>query len=279
MPQCCFCDHTNPATAKFCNECGSPLHLKPCRQCEAINDIGAKTCYKCGAVDPALAIAPEPDVAEPAGETAVDTTLAGPSHAQRRTHVRAAVAVAVLLFGALAVSAYYAYLNSVELKEWLSATWATVSPGGGDTPTTSVRETGSALASSAPAGSVGAASGAAAAPEMRSPATELATVATISPVPQDSVPATAAAAVDVQAPTPDQTLAPVASQPQVSTAEQAISTPRTPRVDKKSTNGKATAKKAKKTATKKPASAQSKPSSKASTAPVDAPTTPGTRTQ
>src|SRR5215471_9532148 len=30
---CRFCDHYNPAGAKFCNDCGSPLHLKPCEQC------------------------------------------------------------------------------------------------------------------------------------------------------------------------------------------------------------------------------------------------------
>jgi len=27
---CLFCDHANPAGAKYCNECGSALHLKPC---------------------------------------------------------------------------------------------------------------------------------------------------------------------------------------------------------------------------------------------------------
>jgi hypothetical protein len=32
---CPFCDHHNPAGAKFCNDCGSSLHLKPCNQCPA----------------------------------------------------------------------------------------------------------------------------------------------------------------------------------------------------------------------------------------------------
>jgi hypothetical protein len=58
--QCLFCDHVNPLGAKFCNDCGSPLHLKPCKQCEAINDHAAQNCYRCGAADPALVIvAPE----------------------------------------------------------------------------------------------------------------------------------------------------------------------------------------------------------------------------
>ena len=48
-PKCLFCGHGNPADAKFCNECASPLHLKPCNECDAINDRSAESCYKCGA--------------------------------------------------------------------------------------------------------------------------------------------------------------------------------------------------------------------------------------
>jgi hypothetical protein len=54
-PQCLFCDHVNPAGAKFCNDCGSPLHLKWCSQCEAVNDQAAKNCFKCRTEFPALA--------------------------------------------------------------------------------------------------------------------------------------------------------------------------------------------------------------------------------
>lgn len=43
-----FCEHANPAVAKFCNECGSPLHLKPCIRCSAINDASAAHCHACG---------------------------------------------------------------------------------------------------------------------------------------------------------------------------------------------------------------------------------------
>ena len=53
-PQCFFCDHVNPAGAKFCNDCGSPLHLKRCSQCEAVNDQAAKNCSKCRTEFPAL---------------------------------------------------------------------------------------------------------------------------------------------------------------------------------------------------------------------------------
>ena len=58
--QCIFCAHVNPAGAKFCNDCGSPLHLKPCRQCDAINDRAARRCYNCGIADPVLEPPPEP---------------------------------------------------------------------------------------------------------------------------------------------------------------------------------------------------------------------------
>jgi ribosomal protein L40E len=54
LPQCFFCKHLNPTGAKFCNDCGSPLHLKPCSECEAINDQAATNCYRCGKDHPVL---------------------------------------------------------------------------------------------------------------------------------------------------------------------------------------------------------------------------------
>ncbi len=50
--QCPFCGHANQAGAKVCGECAAPLHLAPCRQCHAINDLSATHCYKCGAEFP-----------------------------------------------------------------------------------------------------------------------------------------------------------------------------------------------------------------------------------
>ena len=47
--RCSFCQHVNPAGAKFCNECGSVLRLKPCEHCDAINDGAALQCHQCGA--------------------------------------------------------------------------------------------------------------------------------------------------------------------------------------------------------------------------------------
>lgn len=71
---CCFCAHANPAGSKFCNECASPLHLKPCRRCNAVNAREAQTCYRCDsslhAVPTTPAASPERIVAE------ADETLA-----------------------------------------------------------------------------------------------------------------------------------------------------------------------------------------------------------
>ncbi len=65
MFRCLFCQHANPAGAKFCNECGSGLRLQPCERCDAINDRDAPQCHHCGialaateATDPALSAAP-----------------------------------------------------------------------------------------------------------------------------------------------------------------------------------------------------------------------------
>ena len=69
---CPFCDHHNPAGAKFCNDCGSPLHLKPCNQCDAVNHQAATNCYKCGAEYPASFTTPE---ATPVLPTADPTSL------------------------------------------------------------------------------------------------------------------------------------------------------------------------------------------------------------
>jgi ribosomal protein L40E len=46
--RCSFCDHENPADAKFCNACGSSLHLQLCKHCGAIDNAAATVCYKCG---------------------------------------------------------------------------------------------------------------------------------------------------------------------------------------------------------------------------------------
>src|SRR5205823_3192282 len=65
---CPFCDHHKPAGAKFCNDCGSPLHLKPCNQCHAVNHQAATNGYKCDAEFPALFTTPEATPVSPAAD-------------------------------------------------------------------------------------------------------------------------------------------------------------------------------------------------------------------
>ena len=50
MPRqrCRFCAHDNPEGARFCNDCGSPLHLRPCPACDGVNDDAASHCFQCG---------------------------------------------------------------------------------------------------------------------------------------------------------------------------------------------------------------------------------------
>ncbi len=52
VQQCPYCEHSNPVEAKFCNDCGSPLHLKPCPACATLADSGAEACPSCGAAFP-----------------------------------------------------------------------------------------------------------------------------------------------------------------------------------------------------------------------------------
>lgn len=47
--QCPYCERGNPPDSKFCNACGAPLYLLPCRNCGAVNEAGATTCHQCKA--------------------------------------------------------------------------------------------------------------------------------------------------------------------------------------------------------------------------------------
>ena len=48
VQECPYCEDANVFGAKFCSHCGSPLHLKPCRQCGKVADADAKSCQACG---------------------------------------------------------------------------------------------------------------------------------------------------------------------------------------------------------------------------------------
>jgi cytoskeletal protein RodZ len=97
LTRCKYCEHSNPADAKFCNACGATLTLAPCPHCGAVNQVTAAACYQChgellGSRPDAL------DAPLPAAEIS-KPSLRPPSRAIVGTAVLAAVAV----FG------YYAY--------------------------------------------------------------------------------------------------------------------------------------------------------------------------
>jgi hypothetical protein len=162
--QCPFCEHLNPAAAKFCNDCGSPLHLKPCRACDAINDGSVKFCYMCGAPfaerasDSAVAVlrAHRMAAASRGGSTSSDAgntvSERGPGAEQapaRRGPM--ALLLPAVIFGAIAIGIYLlAYRNVLPLKDWASATWAAVSPNRATTAAPAAAETSGASTATAP---------------------------------------------------------------------------------------------------------------------------------
>jgi hypothetical protein len=78
---CGFCDHRNPAGARFCNECAAPLDLKPCSRCQAVNERAATACRECGAAcaapfDESEPAAVLPAAGGPASSTSGDATVA-----------------------------------------------------------------------------------------------------------------------------------------------------------------------------------------------------------
>lgn len=66
--QCSFCQHENVPGARFCAECGSPLHLRVCpnSNCGKVSDVNAKQCKHCGTFFPEIPLA---DASTPAKAT------------------------------------------------------------------------------------------------------------------------------------------------------------------------------------------------------------------
>lgn len=94
---CPYCDHGNPAEAKFCNACGGALHLVPCPRCGAVSEITAISCYQCNAKLPGRRT-DAPDAVPPA-EAALR-----PMPLRRTRAIAGATALA-----AIAVLGYYGY--------------------------------------------------------------------------------------------------------------------------------------------------------------------------
>ncbi len=140
---CPFCDHHNPAGAKFCNDCGSPLHLKPCNRCGAVNHQAATNCYKCGAECPAsfttpkaTPVLPAADVNTPPsatpGDGGVAATVTQPPLAAGafRQGWRLAGVATILIAGA-----YAAYRINAATPDVMEVAWQPIGTGEHHAPT------------------------------------------------------------------------------------------------------------------------------------------------
>lgn len=92
--QCSFCQHENTPGARFCAECGSPLHLRVCPnpKCGKVSDVNAAQCEFCGTPFPKIPLAEagggaatppssDRDQVEPLGEDKPGTAEKSPTAA------------------------------------------------------------------------------------------------------------------------------------------------------------------------------------------------------
>jgi hypothetical protein len=87
--QCPFCQHENTPGARFCADCGSPLHLKPCPKCGKVDDVAVKLCAGCGMVFPPIALAHGGEVIDPNGADAAGKAAAEAAALGRRASDKA----------------------------------------------------------------------------------------------------------------------------------------------------------------------------------------------
>ena len=98
---CRFCDHRNPAAAKFCSACGGALHLAPCPHCGAVSDVAATVCYQCRGQLPGH----KTDALEPAPAAVNVTTGATPASPASNNAISLFRLPALLILGVAGVVA------------------------------------------------------------------------------------------------------------------------------------------------------------------------------
>jgi hypothetical protein len=160
--RCPFCQHPNPEHAKFCNECGNTLGLKPCTKCDAVNAASALECHSCGERFGASgSSSASEDASGPVGSTdpssvvrALETLpVEHALHEGRRGNARfarpvrasrprlVAAVVLVIVLGGL-----YGYRQSTHPGAWIDAQWVRSMLKGADAPTMEAsKKPGSAL--------------------------------------------------------------------------------------------------------------------------------------
>jgi len=110
---CQYCEHANPADAKFCAGCGAPLHLIPCPLCGAVNQKTSKTCYHCHgelreSTEILLASAPASASEEAAGN-AESAAMPSPYVPRPVSSQRQPIVVVAIILAAFTVAGYFAY--------------------------------------------------------------------------------------------------------------------------------------------------------------------------
>ena len=75
---CPYCTFRNERGARFCADCGAPLHLKPCPKCSKVDDVMVRQCLGCGTAFPQIELydpetgesigAPPPEGEKPSAE-------------------------------------------------------------------------------------------------------------------------------------------------------------------------------------------------------------------
>jgi ribosomal protein L40E len=101
---CPFCEKSNPPDAKFCSACGGALHLAPCPNCGAVNDVSAASCFQCGT-----------QLAGREAEPAQTEPAAVPGAAARRNRQPAWIAAAVAMLVGIGTLGYYALATRTEV--------------------------------------------------------------------------------------------------------------------------------------------------------------------
>ncbi len=111
---CQYCEHANPADAKFCTGCGAPLHLIPCPTCGAVNQKTSKSCYQCHgelreSTEILLANAPASASEAAAGDAESSAAMPSTYTPPPATPQRQPLFVVTIIFVAFASAAYFAY--------------------------------------------------------------------------------------------------------------------------------------------------------------------------
>lgn len=112
---CSFCQHENRPGARFCAECGSPLHLKVCQECGKVSDVTSLKCESCGVIFPEIdMVSPSPS-ASPAIPA---TTAPPPQSAAPKNNLWPLIAVAAVAGG---LPFLWIYRNDLPMpKTWQS---------------------------------------------------------------------------------------------------------------------------------------------------------------